>query len=396
MQFLYYTTLRMFAKRVQNLLPSPTIAIDVKTKAYKREGIPVINLSVGEPDFQTPENIKNAGRLAITNDYTFYTAPNGILELRKAIVDKFARDNKLSYSPEDVIVGVGAKELLYIAFQVLCDNNDEVIIPLPTWITFSEQVKLADGKPVFIKLKSPFKLTAKDIQSVLTPKTKIILLNSPSNPSGAMIALEELKKIADIAVKKKIIVIADEIYEKLIYTSQHHSIAALNDQIKQQTITINGVSKSYAMTGWRIGYAAGPKEIIKKMVALQSQLLTHASSISQVAAVEALNGEQKSIQLMVNAFKKRRLFCLNQLKKSKKLAVIDPDGAFYLFISLKKILGKKYKTATEWAEALLEKEKVAVVPGEAFFYPGYIRLSFAASDIDLQEAMKRIKRFVDS
>ncbi|HWY79096.1 MAG TPA: pyridoxal phosphate-dependent aminotransferase [Candidatus Sulfotelmatobacter sp.] len=385
----------MFSKRVQTLLSSPTIAIDVKAKDFIRQGIPVINLSVGEPNFQTPENIKKAAHVAIDKGFSFYTTPEGILELREAIAKKLTRDNKLSYDPSEIIVGSGSKQLLYTAFQVLCDKGDEVIIPVPTWNTFVEQVKLAEGKPVLITLKSPFKLTAKAVKKAITPKTKILLINSPSNPTGMIIDSEELKKIADLIVKKDLLVIADEIYEKLIYTKEYNSIASLNVQIKQRTVTINGVSKAYAMTGWRIGYAVGPKEIIAKMKALQSQLLSHPTSIAQVAAVEALNGDQKSVESMRKAFVKRREFCIKELSKIKGLSFIKPEGAFYLFISIEKLLGKAYPTATTWAAALLEKEKVAVVPGEAFFYPGYIRLSYAASDKNLQEAMKRIKKFIE-
>jgi len=384
----------MFSKRANSLETSPTIAIDVKAKAFKKQGMPVINLSVGEPNFQTPENIKKAAIQAINDGHTFYTPPEGVMELREAIAKKLKRDNDLSYDPSQIIVGVGAKELSYIAFQVLCDAGDEVIIALPTWNTFVEQVKLTGAKPKLIKLNPPFKLTANDVKNAITPKTKIILLNSPSNPTGAMIDSKELKKIADLCVKNNIIIISDEIYEKLTYTQKHISIASLSEKIKAQTITINGASKAYAMTGWRVGYAAGPKEVIAKMKALQSQLVAHTSSISQMAAVEAFNGDQSSVEMMRKAFAKRRTFCLKQIATLESLSVSEPEGAFYLFISVEKLLGKKYTTATAWAEALLENEKVAVVPGEAFYYPGYIRLSYAASDEDLEEAFKKIKHFI--
>jgi len=386
----------MFSKRVQKLSPSPTIAVDVKAKAFKRQGVPVINLSVGEPNFKTPGNIRKAARLAVDKEISFYTQPEGIEELRFAIVEKFKRDNKLSYDISDIIVGVGGKQLLYSAFQVLCDKGDEVIIPLPAWNTFVEQVKLADGKPVLIKLKSPFHLTAADIKKVLTPKTKILLINSPSNPTGAMIDPEEMKKIADLAIKNNFFVISDEIYEKLVYAQKHVSIASINEKVKQQTLVVNGVSKSYAMTGWRVGFAAGPKEIIAKMKSLQSQMLTHVPNISQIAAVEALTGDQTSVETMKKAFAKRRAFCLRELRKIKGFSFAEPEGAFYFFVSVEKLLGKKYPTSSAWAEALLEKEKVAVVPGEGFFYPGYFRMTYAASDEDLQEAMIRIKRFVEA
>lgn len=386
----------MFSKRAISLATSPTIAIDVKAKAFKRQGIPVINLSVGEPDFKTPKNIRDAAVKAINEGNSFYTPPEGIVELREAIARKLKKENKLTYDSSEIIVGVGAKQLLYNVFQVLCDKGDEVIIAIPAWNTFVEQVKLTEAKPVLITLKPPFKLTAKDVAKAVTPKTKIILINTPSNPTGMMINPEELKKIADIAIKNNIIIVADEIYEKLTYGQKHTSIASISDKIKSRTITVNGLSKSYAMTGWRVGYAAGPKDIIAKMKALQSQLLAHTSSISQKAGVEALNGDQKSVELMRKAFEKRKNFCIKELGKIKELSFALPEGAFYLFISVEKLLGKKYPTSSLWAEALLEKEKVAVVPGEAFFYPGYIRMSYAASDKDLAEAIKRIKRFIQN
>ena len=341
----------MFAKRVKALATSPTIAIDTKAKAFKRQGIAVINLSVGEPNFQTPENVKKAAIQAIKEGNSFYTAPEGIIELRDAVTKKLAKDNKLTYDPSQIIIGAGSKQLLYTAFHVLCDKGDEVIIPLPAWNTFAEQVKLAEGKPVFITLKPPFKLTAKDIKKAITPKTKLLLLNSPSNPTGMMVDPEELEKIADLVVKHKLFVIADEIYEKLTYMQKHISIASLNDEVKARSVIINGVSKAYAMTGWRIGYAASSTEIIGKMKALQSQLLSHATAIAQKAAVEALSGEQSSVEMMRKAFSKRRTFCLKQLKTIKGLSVTQPDGAFYLFISVEKLLGKEYPTSSAWAEA---------------------------------------------
>lgn len=384
----------MFANRIKTLSASGTMAIDAKAKEFKRQGIPVINLSVGEPNFQTPENIKKAACQAIKNGFTFYTAPEGIIELREAVAKKLQHDNNISYDPSQIIIGAGSKQILYAIFQTLCDKGDEVIIALPTWSTFSEQVKLAGGTPVFINLKPPFRLTANDVKKALSAKTKILLINSPSNPTGAMIDPVEIKKIAEIAVDKNIIIVTDEIYEQLTYTQKHLSIASVNDEIKERTITVNGLSKTYAMTGWRLGYAAGPREIIAKMKTLQSQLLSNASSISQAAAVEALDGDQKSVKMMIKAFAKRREFCIKELREVKELSFTEPEGAFYLFVSVEKLLGKKYSTSTSWAEALLETEKVAVVPGEAFLYPGYIRISYAASDENLEEAMRRIKTFI--
>jgi len=384
----------MFANRIKNLSTSPTMAIDARAKEFKRQGIPIINLGVGEPNFQTPENIKEAAYRAIKNGSTFYTAPEGIIELREAIANKLKKDNNIDYDPSDIIVGVGAKEILYSIFQVLCDKGDEVIIALPTWSTFVEQVKLSDAGPVTIKLKSPFNLTANAVEKAITPKTKILLINTPSNPTGAMIDSTELKKIGDLAIKHNFFIVADEIYEKLVYTQKHISIASLNKKVKERTITVNGLSKTYAMTGWRVGYAAGPKEIITKMKALQSQLVVNTSTISQYAAVEALTGDQKSVIMMLKAFAKRRDYCIKEFTGIKDVSFAEPEGAFYLFISIEKLLGEKYPTSSSWAEALFKTEKIAVVPGEAFFYPGYIRISYAASDEDLKEAIKRIKRFI--
>jgi len=384
----------MFAKRITNLSESKTVAIDVKAKEFKRQGIAVINLSVGEPDFVTPLNIQQAAIQAMKNGHTFYTSPAGIIELRNAIAQKLKKDNGIEYDPSQIVVGAGSKQLLFNLFQVMINAGDEVIIPIPTWNTFVEQVKLAGGTPVLIKLLPPFKLKADDIQKVLTKNTKIILVNSPSNPTGAMIDPEELNKIADLAVKNNITVITDEIYEKLTYTQKHVSIASLNEQIKNRTVTTGGVSKSYAMTGWRVGYAAGPQIIIDNMIKLQSQMLTQTSSISQYAAVEAISGNQESVENMKKQFNKRREFCMKELNKISELTYTIPEGAFYLFISIQKLLDKKYETSASWGQGLLETEKVAVVPGEAFFYPGYIRMSYAASDEDLKEALKRINQFI--
>lgn len=328
------------------------------------------------------------------NGHTFYTSPAGIIELREAIANKLKKDNQIAYDPSQIVVGAGSKQILFNLFQVLCNTGDEVIIPIPAWNTFVEQVKLAGAKPVLIKLLPPFKLKVNEVKKVLTKNTKILLINSPSNPTGAMIDPEELKKIADLAVKNNIIIITDEIYEKLTYTQKQISIASLSEQIKDITVTTGGLSKSYAMTGWRVGYAAGPKNIIDNMIKLQSQMLTQTSSISQYGAVEALSGNQDSVIKMKKQFEKRREYCMKELDTIKDITYTKPEGAFYLFINVEKLLHKNYSTSALWAQGLLETEKVAVVPGEAFFYPGYIRMSYAASDEDLKEALVRIKKFI--
>jgi len=382
------------AKRILTLAPSPTVAIDTKAKALKQQGIPILNMGIGEPDFDTPLHIKQAAIAAIEHDSIKYAAPQGMIELRKVIADKFHKDNNISYEPSQIIVGAGSKQLLYSAFQVLCDKGDEVIIPVPTWSTFIEQVKLAEGTPVLLPLKPPFKLTAKDLEKQLTKKTKIILLNSPSNPTGAMIDKEELEKIGKLAVDHKLWIISDEIYENILYTNKHYSIASFNDQLKEQTITMNGVSKSYAMTGWRLGYAGGPQHVIDAMTSLQSQTIGNVPTFIQQAAITALSADQASVRAMHSEFANRRAFLIKAFSTIEQLSFTEPEGAFYLFVSVEKLLGKQYPTATAWCEALLEKEGIAIVPGEAFVYPGYFRLSFAASMEDLQKAVEKITDFI--
>ncbi|HSA83995.1 MAG TPA: pyridoxal phosphate-dependent aminotransferase, partial [Patescibacteria group bacterium] len=368
--------------------------LDNKAKALKAQGIPVINLSAGEPDFDTPKHIKQEAIDSLLSGETKYSAPQGLPEIRKAIADKLHKENNIEYDPSQIVVGIGGKQILYSIFQVLCDQGDEVIIPVPTWLTFVEQVKLAGGKPVLVKLTQPFKVTAQAIEKALTKKTKIVLLNSPSNPTGAMVDEKELQKIADLVVKHNLWVVADEIYEKLTYLSPHRSIASLNEKIKARTITTNGFAKSYAMTGWRLGYAAGPKEIIEKMTNFQVQTISNVPVFIQRAGVAGLTGDQSSVATMHKEFTKRREFLIKAFGEITELSFTNPEGAFYFFISIEKLLGKKYKTATEWCDALLEKEHVAVVPGDGFLYPGYFRLSFASSLGDLKKAVEKIKKFI--
>lgn len=387
--------MRHFAARIQTLTPSPTLALDAKIKELIKQKKNIINLGIGEPNFDTPNHVKRAAVQALKENITHYTETQGLLKLRMAIAQKLQKDSNILYAPSEIIVGSGSKQILYEALQVLCDENDEVIIPLPTWGTYVEQVKLAGGIPVFVPLNPPFKLTTKDIEKKVTKKTKMLLLNTPANPTGAIIDVIELKKIAKLAVRHNMWVIADEIYEKIVYGNSTTSIASFNKQIKEQTITINGVSKAYAMTGWRIGYAAGPEGVIKAMTTLQGQLTSNASSIAQMAAIAALLGNQKPVEQMRKTFEKRRTLVSNGLIKSG-LSFTKPEGAFYVFVSVEKLLGKDIQTSEVFCSRLLKEEHVAVVPGEAFLYPGYFRLSFAASKEDLVEAMKRIKRFIMS
>lgn len=376
----------MLSKRIRALSPSPTLAFDKQAKELQQKGHPVINLTLGEPDFTTPQHICNAAIEALQKGETHYTLTAGILPLREKIAGKFLKENKINYSASEIVVGVGSKQLLYNAFQVLLDENDEVLIPTPTWSTYVEQVKLAEAKPVLVPLKEPFKLKAADLEPYLSPKTKIILLNSPSNPTGAMIEQDELIKIAQLAIDKGIYIISDEIYEKLTWGNEHVSIASLNEDIRKLTITINGFSKSYAMTGWRIGYAGGPQKIITAMSNLQSQTTSNTSSIGQFAAVAALTGTQQPLERMKNEFSKRRSFVIHELEKTR-LAFTEPEGAFYFFI-------KTPTNSKDWCNTLLQEQFVAVVPGEAFCTPGYFRMSYASSMENLEEGLRRIKQFI--
>ena len=383
----------MLVHRARVLLPSATLAVDALAKQLEEKGKPVINLTLGEPDFATPANIGKAAYKAIKEGFTHYTATAGILPLRNAIAEKLKKDNNVSYEPSEIIVGVGTKQILYNAFQVLIDEGMEVIIPTPTWSTYVEQVKLALGKPVLVPLKPPFKLKAQDIEPYINKKTKVIILNSPSNPTGAVIEKEELVKIARLAIEKNIYIVSDEIYEKLIYEGTNYSIASLGNEIKDLTITINGFSKSYAMTGWRIGYGAGPKEIIKAMTSFQGQKTSNTSSIAQMAAIEALYATQQPLKKMKQEFERRREYLIKEFSSIRGITFTLPEGAFYFFVNIKKLL-KKGETSFKWCERLLAKKYVAVVPGEAFCAQGYFRLSYAASMENLKEGIRRIREYI--
>lgn len=384
----------MLSTRIQQLEPSPTLSLDGKVKEMEKQGRKIINLGLGEPDFSTPKNISKAGIKAIESGFTHYTAVAGIPELRKAIADNL-NNSGLKYTPDEIIVGVGSKSILYNIFQVLCNPGDEVILSTPTWSTYVEQIKLSGAVPVLIPLDPPFKLQAEQVTQKISAKTKIILLNSPGNPTGAMIHESELKKIGELAVQKNIFIVSDEIYDRLTYGTRHVSIASFSESIKKQTILVNGFSKSYAMTGWRIGFAAGPIQVIKGLSALQGQTTSNTSSIAQKAGVEALIGDQKSVEKMRKEFLKRRDFLVEEFGKINGLEFSAPEGAFYFFVSVKKLLNEKCPTSKTWCEKLLEEQGVAVVPGEAFKSPGYFRLSYAASMDDLKAGVAGIKKFIE-
>ncbi len=386
---------------LKRIKPSPTIAVTQKARELRAAGKDVIGLGAGEPDFDTPDNIKKAAIKAIKSGDTKYTAVDGTLALKKAIVSKFKRENKLNYSTEQITVGTGGKQVLYNAFMATLNKGDEVIIPAPFWVSYPDMVLLAGGKPKIVKCteQEGFKLTAKKLKKAISKKTKWVILNSPSNPTGAGYSKKEIQDLAKILIKNKnVYILSDDIYEHVKYDNFNFFTIAQISKLKNRTLTMNGVSKSYAMTGWRIGYAAGPEDIIKAIRKIQSQSTSNPSSISQAAAVEALNGTQGFIKKRSNAFKQRRDFVVKSLNSIKGITCLTPNGAFYVFPSCKGLLNKKtkLKTDTDFVQKLLEKSNVAVVQGSAFGLDGYFRISYATSMKNLKKAMKRIKSFCES
>ena len=386
---------------LKRIKPSPTIAVTQKARELRAAGKDVIGLGAGEPDFDTPNNIKNAAIKAIRIGDTKYTAVDGTPSLKKAIVDKFRRENKLTYSTDQITVGTGGKQVLYNAFMATLNKGDEVIIPAPFWVSYPDMVLLAGGKPKIVKCteQEGFKLTAKRLKKAISKKTKWIILNSPSNPTGAGYTKKEIQGLARVLIRyKKVHILSDDIYEHIKYDNFNFFTIAQISKLKDRTLTMNGVSKSYAMTGWRIGYAAGPKDIIKAIRKVQSQSTSNPSSISQAAAVEALNGSQGFIKKRSKAFKERRDFVVKSLNNIKGINCLKPNGAFYVFPSCKGLLGKKtkLKTDTDFVQKLLEKSNVAVVQGSAFGLDGYFRISYATSMHNLKKAMDRIKSFCES
>ena len=386
---------------LKRIKPSPTIAVTQKARELRAAGKDVIGLGAGEPDFDTPENIKNAAIKAIKSGDTKYTAVDGTPVLKKAIVDKFKRENKIKYTIDQITVGTGGKQVLYNAFMATLNKGDEVIIPAPFWVSYPDMVLLAGGKPKIVKCteKEGFKLTASKLKKAITKKTKWVILNSPSNPTGAGYSKKEIEDLARVLIRnKKVHILSDDIYEHIRYDNFNFYTIAQNSKLKDRTLTMNGVSKSYAMTGWRIGYAAGPKDIIKAIGKIQSQSTSNPSSISQAAAVEALNGNQGFIKKRSKAFKERRDFVVKSLNAIKGINCLTPNGAFYVFPSCRGLLNKKtkIKTDTEFVQKLLEQSNVAVVQGSAFGLDGYFRISYATSMENLKKAMDRIKTFCES
>ncbi len=386
---------------LKRIKPSPTIAVTSKAREMRAAGKDVIGLGAGEPDFDTPDNIKEAAIEAIRKGDTKYTAVDGTPALKKAIQAKFSRENDLSYDLDQISVGTGGKQVLYNAFMATINKGDEVIIPAPYWVSYPDIVLLAGGKPKIIKCdeKNNFKLTPEKLKKAVSKKTKWIIINSPSNPTGSGYTKDEIIALSKILIKyKNLYILSDDIYEHITYDDFKFFTIAQIEKLKSRTLTMNGVSKSYSMTGWRIGYAAGPKEIIKAMAKIQSQSTSNPTSISQAAAVEALNGTQDFILERSNSFKERRNFVVDSLNNIKGISCLSPEGAFYVFPNCKKLLNNKTKLKTDkdFVEKLLEKAEVAVVQGSAFGLEGYFRISYATSMDNLKKAMERIKSFCNS
>jgi aspartate aminotransferase len=391
----------MLSSKLKEITPSFTIGISSKVKELKKQGQDIINLSIGEPDFSTPVAAKTTAIEAINTDKTKYDLAAGLLELRKAIQTKLKFENNVSYELDEIIVSSGAKHAITNTLIALLDYGDEVMIPKPYWVSYPEMVKLIGGKPIFLdtKKENHFKVTPKDIENNITPKTKMIFITNPSNPTGVVYTREELRKIVDVCFKHNIYILADEIYEKICYIDSFVSIASLSNDAKDITITINGLSKSAAMTGWRIGYSATNKALSKAIATVQGHLVSHPSTISQWATVSALTASKAEMIEMVNTYQLRRDLAVASLEKIKELAFIHPDGAFYLFIDISLLKNKfKYNDSfsVAFSDKLLDVGKVAVVPGIAFGMDNFIRISYACDTEELLEGISRIQSFIES
>ncbi len=394
--------MEILAKRIRTISPSQTLAISAKAKAMKAEGEYVVNFGVGEPDFPTPEHIVEAGIEALKAGKTKYTPSSGLMELRKAICEKFARDNGLTYEPSQIIVSNGAKHSIFNVCYALVDEGDEVIIPTPYWLTYPEVVKTCGGVPVYVegRKENKFKITPEQLEAAITLKTKLMIFNSPCNPTGAVYSEAEVRALAAVCEKSGIYVLSDEIYERLVYTDvRPFSMAKVSDAMYEHTITVNGVSKTYSMTGWRIGYLAAPKAIAKAIDSFQSHATSNACSIAQYATIKALNSPESCVEEMVSRFAERRAAALARIERMNGVYCIVPDGAFYIMLVVsgafgKKLNGRTIETAADFADALLDEKKVAVVPGGPFGADDCVRLSYSLSMEDMLEGLDRIDAFL--
>ena len=392
-----------FAKRVTSIKPSPTLAITAKANELKAAGRDIIGFGAGEPDFDTPENIREVAIKAIQDGFTRYTAAGGIDELKDAIIGKFKGDNNLAYDRSQIVVSCGAKHTIYNVMQALLENGDEVIIPAPYWVSYPDMAILADATPVILETKESkgFKIDPEELEKTINEKTRMIILNSPSNPTGSAYTLAEWEAMAEIIVGKDIVVISDDIYEKILFDGfTFANIANVSEEMKKQTVVVNGVSKAYAMTGWRIGYAAGPKDIISQVAKIQSQSTSNPTSISQKASVEALSGSQDATAMMVKEFKKRRDFIVKSLNAMEGVSCLNPEGAFYVFPNVSGLYGKSYKgqkitDSTSLTAYLLDEANIAVVPGVAFGVDDCVRFSYATSMENIVKGLARMKSAVE-
>lgn len=391
------------SRKAQAVKPSSTLAITAKAKELKVQGLDVVGFGAGEPDFNTPDNICNAAIKAIKDGFTKYTPASGIVELKQAVCDKFKKFNGLDYKPSQIVISNGGKHSLTNVFEAILNPGDEVIIPAPYWLSYPEIIKLSDGVPVFVRgeKENGYKVTAEQLQAATTEKTKALVLNTPNNPTGMIYSEEELRAIADYAVKNDIYVVSDEMYEYLVYNGNKHiSIASFNEEIYKRTITVSGLAKSYAMTGWRIGYTGSSEEIAKLMGSVQSHQTSNPNSIAQKAALEALTGDQSTVQMMLGEFDKRRKFMYEKMSALPYVSTEEPLGAFYVFADVSEALKKEYKgkkveTAAEFARILIEDYNVAVVPCADFGFLDHIRLSYAISVEQIDKGLTRIEKFLN-
>jgi aspartate aminotransferase len=390
----------MLTKRLRNMTPSATVEMSTRIEELRRNGIHIVAFNIGEPDFDTPENIREAAHKAINEGYTKYTEVAGTFELRKAICEKLNKENDVRYQPDQIVVSNGSKQSLFNAVLALCEIGDEVILPAPYWVSYPEMIRLAQATPVVVQMseREGFQLNVRKIEEAITAKTKAIITNTPNNPTGAVYSEAALRELGNLAVRHDLYIIIDEVYEKLIYEDARHiSIASLSSTIKERTVTVNGFSKGYAMTGWRIGYAAGPREIIRGMTSLQGHMTSGANAVSQKAALEALKGPQESIDFMRKRFHERKKLLVERLREINGLTCADAQGAFYLMPNVSGLFGmsddgKVLGDSVDVANFLLEKAKIAVVPGAAFGAPDNIRVSYSTSSENIELGMERMRK----
>ena len=387
------------SKKALSISPSMTLKISAMAKKMRQEGRDVIGFGAGEPDFDTPENIKAAAKKALDKGFTRYTPASGMVELREAVAKRLDKKYGLKYTPQEIVISNGAKHSLYNVFAAILNPGEEVIIPVPYWVTYPELVRMADGVPVYLETDETFKATADSIREAITDKTKAVLLNTPSNPCGVVYSKQELEEIAKVVLDAGIFVVSDEIYDELVYEGTHTSIATLGPEIKDATILVNGMSKTYAMTGWRIGYTASTKQLADVMGAYQSHAASNPNSIAQYASIEALNGPQDDVEKMKAEFNKRRIMLCNLINDIDGLSCVVPNGAFYVMMNISQVKGKKFdgipiNTSLDFSEVLLKNTLTAVVPGAAFGADDYVRMSYAVKEQNIVTGMARIKEFI--